>query len=147
MSIRHMRSAHPPMLPRPRSSLLSYGFWFLTVTLLLHLLLVVVPAYRGGLLPAYQAGWALKDISFDVPIYTPYSIVTNVLFIPVLLLIAFVRWVALLLTIIWGVRLGQRWRNVPAYRKWSWIATLLLVWVVTLMTKTASTAFLIWLLD
>jgi hypothetical protein len=142
-----MRSTHPLVRSRPRSSLLSYGFWILSVSLLLHQLLVVVPAYRGALLPAYYAGWALKDMSFDVPIYTPYSIVLNLLFFPVLLLIAFVRWVAPLLTIVWGVRLGQRWRDVAAIRKWIWIATLLVLWGVTLMTKAASTAFLIWLLD
>ena len=31
--------------------------------------------------------------------------------------------------------------------KWGWLATLLSLWGLTLLTKTASTAFLIWLLD
>ena len=147
MTVRRMKSKQSPMRIRPRLSLLSLGFWVLTLTLLLHQLLVVIPAYRGGLLPAYTAGWALKDISFSIPIYTPDSLVTNILVLPVLLLIAFVTWVAPLLAIIWGVRLGQLWHQAPPRMKWSWLAIVLPLWGLTLLTKTASTAFFIWLLD
>jgi hypothetical protein len=142
-----MVSERPPALRRPRRSFLTRGFWVLTLALILHQLLVVIPAYRGGLLAAYYAGWRLKDISFPVPIYTPYSLVTTLLFFPVLLLIAFVTWVAPVLAIIWGVRIGQLWHELPARTKWGWLATQLLLWGLTMLTKTASTAFSIWLLD
>jgi hypothetical protein len=132
---------------RPRAVLLTWGFWVLTLALILHQLLVVIPAYYGGLLPAYYAGWALKDISFSVPIYTSSSLVMAILAIPVLLLIAFVSWVAPVLTIIWGVGVWQAWHRIPARTKWSWPAIILVLWGLTLLTKTASTAFTIWLLD
>jgi hypothetical protein len=136
-----------PVLQRPRTPFLTCGFLVLALALVLHQALVVIPAYRGGLVFAYNAGWRLKDLSLPVPIYTPYSIVTNLLFFPVLLLIAFVTWVAPALTLIWGIRLGQLWRQLPARTKWGWLAIVLALWVLTLLTKTASTAFLIWLLD
>src|SRR4051794_34692835 len=114
MTTRPMMSKHAPALVRPHSLFLTRGFWFLTLALVLHQLLVVLPAYRGGLVSAYNAGWRLKDLSFPVPIYTPYNLATTLLFFPVLLLIGFVTWVAPLITIIWGVRLGQLWNQIPA---------------------------------
>jgi hypothetical protein len=147
MTTRHIMSERLLGLQRPRTSLLTRGFWVLALALILHQLLVVIPAYCGGLLPAYNAGWALKDMSFSVPIYTPYSLATTVLFFPVLLLIVFVAWVAPLLTIIWGVRMWQMWGQLPARTKWSWLASLLVLWGLTLLMRTASTAFTIWLLD
>jgi hypothetical protein len=147
MIARRQVSEHSRVPDGPRTPLLTRGFWVLTLALILHQLLVVIPAYYGGLLPAYNAGWALKDISFPVPIYTPYSVVTTLLFFPVLLLIAFVAWVAPVLTVVWGVGMRTMWGQLAARTKWIWLATLLFLWGLTLLTRTASTAFSIWLLD
>ena len=120
MTTRRMISKRTTVPVRPYSPFLTRGFWFLALALMIHQVLVVLPAYRGGLLSAYNAGWQLKDLSFPVPIYVPNSLAMALLFFPVLLLIGFVTWVAPLITIIWGVCLGLRWRQLPGRTKWGW---------------------------
>ena len=147
MRTRQMPSDHSPSVFQAHTALLTVGFWFLTLTLIVHQLLVVLPAYRGGLLTAYTAGRPMKDIAFPVPIYTPYTLVPTLLFFPVFLLIVFIAWIAPVITIVWGVFLGKSWRQIPTRTKWGWVATLLLLWSLTLLTRTAAWALLKWLLD
>jgi hypothetical protein len=147
MSTLRTRQRSHPAPPTLRFSLLAWGFWLLTLTLILHQLLVVLPAYWSGIPAAYQAGVRLKDQSFAVPFYTPYSLLTNLLLFPALILIGFVAWLAPVLAVLWGILLVQAWRQLPLGTKYGWLATLLPLWGLTLLTKTAAYAFFIWLID
>lgn len=134
-----------PAQPTLRSTFLTWGYWLLTLTLSLQLLLVVLPAYWSGIPAAYQPGHSLKDYPVAVPFYTPYT--TALLFFPVLSLLIFIDWIAPIITVIWGIGFLSIWRQLPVWRKWSWLGTLLVLWVLTLLTKTASYAFFVWLMD
>ncbi|KPV50215.1 hypothetical protein SE17_28265, partial [Kouleothrix aurantiaca] len=103
----------PSLVKRPlqrrelTTRLLIAGFWLLAFTLALHFLLVVLPAYGGGLVPPYLAGWRLKDLQFDVPVYSSFFWLQGLLFFPVLLLIAFVTWLAPALSLAWALLLAR----------------------------------------
>ena len=135
-------------LARPaRGRLLGRGFWLLALMLGLNLLIIIIPAYMGGLTAAYHAGWRLKDQDFAVPLYTPYSLLTNLLVLPALLAMVFTRWVAPLLGVVWALRLAQLWATLPARTKYGWLAVLLPLVLVTLATRDAAYAFYIWFMD
>jgi hypothetical protein len=49
---------------------MSWGVGLVISLLLLHLSIIVAPAYLTGIYAAYQAGLRLKDIDFQVPGYS-----------------------------------------------------------------------------
>ena len=136
-----------PESPPRRRSLLVLGFWLLLLALLLHQLLIILPAYRYGIVAAYVAGAHLKEQHFAVPGHTPYGIVSNLLLFLSLLVLGVVWWVAPVVSLLWGVRLWQAWSVLSPRMKWLWLGMLAPLWGLTLLTKTASYAFFIWLMD
>ena len=134
--------------PQPhKRSLLTLCFWMLVLVLLAHQLLIVLPAHYYGIVAAYTAGAHLKDLHFAVPGYTPYSILTNVLLVLSMLMVTLTWWVAPVASLLWGVGLWRNWSAVSLRAKWLWLTTIVAVWALTLLTKTASDAFFIWVMD
>jgi hypothetical protein len=136
----------PESQPHKRS-LLALCFWMLLLVLLSHQLLIVLPAYYYGIVAAYTAGAHLKELHFAVPGYTPYSMLTNMLLFLSVLMVTLVWWVAPVASLLWGVGLWRNWSAVSLRAKWLWLATIVAVWTLTILTKTASDAFFIWVMD
>lgn len=141
-----LSSALPTRQP-PRRMFLRLGFWLLILTLLTHQMLIVIPSYQYGIVAAYQAGAHLKEMHFAVPGYTPYSLLSNALLLLSALLFGVVWWVAPVASLLWAAGLWRSRGQVSARLIWRWAGTLGAFWLLTLLTHTASYAFLLWVMD